>query len=270
MKLDKTGKTCLIVRVWITTLEDPMPFLPALIADEVLRVRESLPEDVEVGFVGAEAEHDEVSVGTVDAVRRVGVVRWLGSLRAYEVENFVFAFTWNKGIAEQDDEVFPKRVGVHLLNDVKLERLGKPVHELGAWRDHVRVEVEAARLLLFATVQGQRVSPVCLDLLFSLGLFFSIFCCSKPSRSLLVHFGSWCDAINGKVNKLLGLNQFYDFVCVRVDVFEDFVLALRLCAILRMSTWMDNSVHVKVQVINYWIVFLDPARNGLFFLLALL
>jgi hypothetical protein len=87
---------------------------------------------------------------------------------------------------------------------------------------------------------------------------------------LLVHFGSGSDTIDGEINQLLGLNQVYDLVCVRINILEDLLLALRLrSSILRMSAWMYDTVHVEVKVVDGGVVLFDFLRNCLFVLLFL-
>jgi hypothetical protein len=106
--------------------------------------------------------------------------------------------------------------------------------------------------------------------LLALCLFFGILRGPESSRALLVHFGSGSDTIDGEINQLLGLNQVYDLVCVRINILEDLLLALRLrSSILRMSAWMYDTVHVEVKVVDGGVVLFDFLRNCLFVLLFL-
>ena len=46
----------------------------------------------------AETKHDEVSIRSIYAVRCVGVVAFLGTLRTDEVEDLVLTFSWDGGV----------------------------------------------------------------------------------------------------------------------------------------------------------------------------
>ena len=73
----------------------------------VLGGHHALPQDVEVGLVRGQTQHDQVRIRTVDAVARVGIEAWLGALRPNEVQNFVLAFTWHESVRKHHTHTFP-------------------------------------------------------------------------------------------------------------------------------------------------------------------
>jgi hypothetical protein len=101
---------------------------------------ETLSEDVEVSLMSAEAEHDQVCIGSVDAVRHIGVVLLLDSLRPDEVQDFVLSLSRHEGIGENNVETAPLGARVQSLHDVELQGFRQVVHELSARSDHVGVE----------------------------------------------------------------------------------------------------------------------------------
>jgi hypothetical protein len=70
----------------------------ALIAGFVFHLHHTLTQNVEMSFVSAKAQHDQVSVGTIQAVTHVGIVRGLGTLTSDKIENFMFSFSGHEGI----------------------------------------------------------------------------------------------------------------------------------------------------------------------------
>ena len=97
------------------------------------------------------------------------------------------------------------------------------MHEFSARCDHIRVKLEAAFILCL--IEDDLVFPACLNGCFVDPLFFSIFCGSKASGSLLVHFCARCDSINCKVKHFLWLDDAYKFICVLEYVLINLLLA---------------------------------------------
>jgi len=64
-----------------------------------------LSDNVEIWFVCAKPEHNEISVCSVEAVFRVRRVVFGISLDTNKIENFMFTFTWNASVREDDLEV---------------------------------------------------------------------------------------------------------------------------------------------------------------------
>ncbi|RNA43712.1 hypothetical protein BpHYR1_045976 [Brachionus plicatilis] len=94
-----------------------------------------------VGLVSGQAEHDQVGVGTAQHVMGIGLVIGIGSLTPNEVHYFVFALARHIGIRQDHADVLPAGIVVESVVDVVSETLGKTVHERGARRDAVRVEL---------------------------------------------------------------------------------------------------------------------------------
>ena len=64
-----------------------------------------LSDNVEIWFVRAKPEHNEISVCSVETVFRVWIVVFGISLDTNKIENFMFTFTWNSSVREDDLEV---------------------------------------------------------------------------------------------------------------------------------------------------------------------
>ena len=69
-----------------------------------------------------ETKHDQISVGSVDAVPCVCIVALLGPLRANEVEDFVLALSRHKGVRKHHSKAGPLWISVAPLEDVRLQR----------------------------------------------------------------------------------------------------------------------------------------------------
>lgn len=130
------------------------------------------------------------------------------------------------------------------------------MHKLSSWRDHIRIKFEAS-VIFSCLIEDDLVFPVGFDFGLAQLLFLCILSCSESTGSLLVLFCSRSHSIDRQIDHLLWLNNFDDFVSIFVDVIEDLLLALWLGTILRMSTRMDDTIHVKIEVVHCWIVILD-------------
>ena len=99
------------------------------------------------------------------------------------------------------------------------------------------------------------------ELIVELGLARGLVLCllgsSESSRPLLVHLCSRRNTVNSQVNDFLRLANAHDFVSISENVLKDFEFALRLGSILRMSTRVNNAVHVKIQIVDFRCVLLD-------------
>jgi hypothetical protein len=126
------------------------------------------------------------------------------------------------------------------------------------------------RLLGCCRVGRQGVSPACLDLLLTFFLLLSVSSRAEPAGPLLVHLRPRGHSIDGEVDELLGFNQVYDLVRVRVDVPEDFLFARRLGPVLWVSAGMDDAVHVEIQIVHCWVVRFDLRCNHIFVLVQAL
>ena len=88
------------------------------------------------------------------------------------------------------------------------------------------------------------VRPGALDLLLPCKLLLDFEGSLESSGSLLVHFGSGCNSINGHVNDFLGLYDDHDLVNVLENVVEHFNVCVGGFFTRRVSAGMNDSVHV--------------------------
>lgn len=103
----------------------------------VLLLHYCFPKNVEVRFVCAQAQHNQICISTVNAMRGVSIVSRLCSLRPNEVQNLVFSLSWHTCIGEDDLDMRPPTVVVHSLDDVQLQSFAQVVHEVCAWSDDI-------------------------------------------------------------------------------------------------------------------------------------
>lgn len=109
----------------------------AMVSIGRLALRHSLSQDIEVRIVRCQAQHDQISIGTMDTVRRVRIVVVLGALRSNKVEDLVLAFAGHESIREYNLKILPFDVGVQAFHNVQLDGLRQVVHEIRAGSDDV-------------------------------------------------------------------------------------------------------------------------------------
>ena len=226
--------------------------MTALATAEALSIRRfhnRLSQDVELWLVGGQPEHDQICVCSIDAMASIRIKSNLSALRSNKVENFMLAFARYKSVREDDCYALPKWVCVAAFEDVRLECDRKPVHELGTWSDDIGVKVPPCLLLCLSKLN--LVFPTLLDLSLAKLLLLCVLCRAESTRSLLVLLRTGCDTIDSQVQYFLWLDDVHDFVGVRVDVIKYFLLTLGLwTTILWVRAWMDNTVHIEVEIVN--------------------
>ena len=141
------------------------------------------------------------------------------------------------------------------------------MHEFGARRNHVRIKLEATFILAF--IKDDLVLPTRFDSCLVRFLFFCVFGCAEASRSLLVLLCTGSHSVDCQVEHLLGLHEANDLVRVLGDVVIDFLFTPRLWCVLRVGTWVNDTVHVEVEVVDLRIVLLDLTLDHLDFFAAL-
>lgn len=101
--------------------------------------RNVFPQNIEVGLVRGQSQHNEVGVGPENAVAHVGVVPPLQSLDSNELQDLVLALFGHGRVRKEDLQVAELRVGRQELHNVLADVVADAVHEVGARRDHVAV-----------------------------------------------------------------------------------------------------------------------------------
>jgi hypothetical protein len=89
------------------------------------------------------------------------------------------------------------------------------------------------------------------DLFLSLSLLKSIFGSSESSRSLLVHLSSWGDSIYCHIESAGWLDDRHQLIDVFEYVIEDLTFRLRLGSIRWMEAWMDDTIHVEEEIVEF-------------------
>ena len=75
-------------------------------------------------------------------------------------------------------------------------------------------------------------------------------CCSKSSRSLLVHLGSWCYTVDGHVQDLARAHHSKQAIDIIENALEHLLLGRRGRSILGVKERMYYPIHVEVQVVE--------------------
>ena len=186
----------------------------------------------------------------------VWVVSLGRSLRSYEIQDFVLALPRDARVRKDNAQPPPYVIPLQPLQHEVLQRRGEPRHELGARRDHVLVEL--------TDLLGEpcaHLGPLVLDKGLAKLPLLCLVCASEASRPLLIHLGPWGDPVDGQVENLLRFDDAHDLVDVVKDVVEHSLLRAGLGAFLRVRAGVDDTVHVKVEVVELGVVGLDPPRD---------
>ena len=98
LELDRSRKTCFVFGVISSTFIRHVTLLFTFVTNFVPGLHKCFSENKKVCLVCAETQHDQVSISTVNTMTDVWIVGLLSSLRANEVQNFVFTFPRHKCI----------------------------------------------------------------------------------------------------------------------------------------------------------------------------
>ena len=93
-----------------------------------------------MSLMGTQTKHDEIRVGSINAVTRVWIKIFLRSLGSDKIENFMFSFARNKRIGKYDLEVFPLLPFVESLNNIQHKCFRKTMHKLSTRSDDIGVK----------------------------------------------------------------------------------------------------------------------------------
>mmetsp|Transcript_11730 Transcript_11730/g.27665 ORF Transcript_11730/g.27665 Transcript_11730/m.27665 type:complete len:309 (+) Transcript_11730:1568-2494(+) len=209
----------------------------------------NLPNDGEVRLMGGQAQHDEIRIGTIQAVPGVRIVVRLCPLQSNELHDFVLALAWNVCIRQDDTklELLPEWIVCRAVVNVVPDSLRHFVQEVRSRSDDVRVE-DLSRCSV------GKCSPFCLPVLsepflFSLHLL-PLLCSPESTSALLVHFGTRRDTINRHVHESLRPDDPEKAIEIKEDVLVHMLLVLWCRPVFGMAAGMDDSVHVQVQIVE--------------------
>ena len=112
-----------------------MTFFATLGAPFVIGCDYHFSYDKKTRLMGGQAQHDQISICTVDTMGKVGFVGLWGTLLTDEFHDFMLALSWATGIREDDSEVFPEFVWLDSDFDVLADLKANIAEEGGAWGD---------------------------------------------------------------------------------------------------------------------------------------
>lgn len=161
-----------------------------------------LADDAGVFEGQREAQHDEVCVCAVEAVRVIWVE--LALVGPDVLHDLVLSLAWGVRAREDNGQPLPVVVLLDLFEEEEVEHLVQLSHELGPWRDGVILEV-------FLTVGQVSIAVQLLEkLLVVLGT-------AEPPGPLLVHLAPGSNSVKREHDGLGGLEQVDD----GIDVIKD-------------------------------------------------
>mmetsp|Transcript_3575 Transcript_3575/g.8633 ORF Transcript_3575/g.8633 Transcript_3575/m.8633 type:complete len:208 (-) Transcript_3575:157-780(-) len=199
--------------------------------------------------MGGQAQHDEIGIGTIQAVPGVRIVVRLCPLQSNELHDFMLALAWHVCIREDDAklELLPEWIVCCAVVNVVSDSLRHLVQEVRSRSDDIRVE-DLSRCSV------GKCSPFCLPVLsepFLFSLHFLPLLCSPESTSaLLVHFGTRRDTIDRHVDEPLWPDDPEKPVKIKEDVLVHMLLVLWCWPVFGMAAGMDDSIHVQVQIVE--------------------
>ena len=242
-----------------------MAFFATLGAPLVVGSHDHFSDDKETGFVSSQSQHNQVGIGSVNAVNLVGVIGLRSSLLANKLHNFVLAFSRTAGVGKDHRQVFPESVIGHFIFDVLADSQGHVREESGAWGDQVRVKALLVDVLLDIADISVLLAVLFQQLQFFLFVLGSLHGCSEPSGTLLVHFGPGSHSVNGQVEEFAGTNDVHDLIDVDEDVLALLVEVLRNSDIFvfGVDAGMDQPVHVDVEIVDFGVGGHRRVRIGL-------
>ncbi len=140
--------------------------------------------------------------------------------------------------------------------NVILNTLRQSVHKFGAWCDDILVKF-ALSLLEGLIGKLDLFRPLIVDFLLSCKLLLNFKGTAETATALLVHFCSWCYTIDCHVHQFLRFAYVHDFIHIFKYVIEHLCVDGGFGLARRPSTRVDNSIHVKVQVVDLGIIGLN-------------
>lgn len=90
--------------------------------------------------MGGQCEHDEIGIGSINAMALVGIIVGGASFLSDEFHDLVLAFTRAVGIRKDDSEILPHFIAGKSLPDVDSDSLCNVAQERRSWGNLVGVE----------------------------------------------------------------------------------------------------------------------------------
>mmetsp|Transcript_9636 Transcript_9636/g.30537 ORF Transcript_9636/g.30537 Transcript_9636/m.30537 type:complete len:226 (-) Transcript_9636:49-726(-) len=192
-------------------------------------------------FMRDQAEHNQVGVEAVDAVRLVrNPVGFLLTMTD-PLDDLVLAFARHLVSGQDNFDATPQVVLRNLFADEKVKVLGQLTHKLCTWRNLVRVK---------DFFLGQR-DTLCKRSLTSLAGLVSR---TKTARPLLVHLRAGSNAVNRQVKDALGTYKVKETIDVVENVYKNLLIVhdVEECIVVRVRTAVNDAIHVQVKIVNFW------------------
>ena len=133
------------------------------------------------------------------------------------------------------------------------------MHKFSPWCDEIGIKFKFIFFQLLI-IKLNFISPFIFNPGLPYRIFFCISCGPKSTSSLLVLFCSRCYTVNCKINQFSWIDKTNYFISISENIFKNFIFRTRLwSSILWMGTWVNNTVHVKIKIVNLRII-----RSNLF------
>lgn len=215
-----------------------------------------LADDVKLGLVGHQPQHNEVSICSIQAMGLVGLVVGTGSLLPDELHDLVLALSGTVGITKHYRHALPVGMLIHSILHIVAQGKRHIGQKLCSRRDHIRIEALPIYVILDFLGPHTVAHVLIPQLLLAFFILQAFSGSSEAPRALLVHLCPRCDSIDRQVQQLPWPYDRHQLVEILKDVFALFLKVGRQTNImlwLRVAAGMDEPVHIDIKVVDHGI-----------------
>jgi hypothetical protein len=186
------------------TLTGEMTGLVAEIAATLLDLDDDLAKDEEIDLMRDKTKHDEIGIGTENAMSEIGIVASLLTLSADILHDLVLSLTRDRGIGNNDTETenTPKRIMSHAIRHIPMKKRSDASEEMSTRSDDIgipnRTRFRSRTTGLEEFIANTEFLPLLIH-----GLLSS----TITTRTLLIHLSTRSNTIHGKIKKLARTNN---------------------------------------------------------------
>ena len=176
--------------------------------------------------MSCKSKHDKISICSIKTMTHVRIISRGSSLTSNVIKEFMLSFSRDTCITENDLQTFPKRVVLESVKDIVLKAFGHSGHEFCSWSNDVFIKVDCV-FIIFSKLKSF-LNVFSLQLFLSDILFLDFLGSSKSSSSLLVHFSSWSNTIDSKIDQSFRSKNFDELIYIFKNIVKHLCLRCRL------------------------------------------
>mmetsp|Transcript_31295 Transcript_31295/g.28463 ORF Transcript_31295/g.28463 Transcript_31295/m.28463 type:complete len:216 (+) Transcript_31295:2660-3307(+) len=165
----------------------------------------------------------------------------------------MLSFARNQCIRKHTFQILIQGISIDPFCNEEFNGFRESIHELSSWSDSVAIKFAFKMLINFFRNIHTFFLPFLSQIFLLSSQLLCFLSCSKSSTSLLIHLGPWGNTINSKIDQLFWFYNINDHINVFENVIKHFFFSnwTRDWQVFRMSTRMDNTIHIKIQVIHF-------------------